>query len=117
VWLSLQLELHGDQLTGSLAHARSFEMNDNGELKSVGEEQTSDAVIAAVLNPDGLLLSLKNPDSQDADRYMMRLVAPAKDTADLKMIAMSMPPGMPKPKPWKLAKSAIAVTNQAPAPR
>jgi hypothetical protein len=69
-----------------------------------------------VLNPDGLLLTMKDPDSQETDRYMMRLVAPAKDAAELKMIAMSMPPGMSKPKPWRLTKNVIAPAAKAPAP-
>ena len=33
------------------------------------------------------------------------------------MIAMTMPPGMPKPKPWRLTKSGAATTNKAAAPR
>ena len=70
-----------------------------------------------VLNPDGLLLTLKDPDTQETDRYMMRLVAPDNDTAELKMIAMTMPPGMPKPKPWRLVKTGIATTNKAATPR
>lgn len=117
VWLSLQLELHGDQLSGSLLHPHNLELNDNGELKSVSEEEISDPIISAVLNPDGLLLTVTNQDSQDSDRYMMRLVAPVNDTADLKMIAMSLPPGMSKPKPWRLVKSGIAQTNKVAAPR
>ena len=44
IWLRLQLELHGDQLTGLLVHPRNLEVNDNGELKSVSEEQTSDPI-------------------------------------------------------------------------
>jgi hypothetical protein len=117
IWLSLELELHGDQLTGSLVHPHSLELNDNGELKSVSEEQTTDPIIDAVLNPDGLVLTVKDPDSQDKDRYLMRLVLPEKEAADLKMIAMSLPPGISKPKPWRLAKSGIAQTNQEAAPR
>ena len=114
IWLSLQLALQGDQLTGSLVHPHSIEMNDNGELKSVSEEQTSDPILAAVLNPDGLLLTLKDPNSQDTNRYVMRLVAGVKGAADLKMIAMTVQPGMSKPKPWRLTKSG---TQQSPAPR
>jgi hypothetical protein len=116
IWLSLQLELHGDQLTGSLVHPHSFELNDNGELKSVSEEQTSDPIISAALNPDGLLVTVKDPDSQDNDRYLMRLVPTERDTADLKMIAMSLPPGISKPKPWRLVKSRLAATKPASAP-
>ena len=117
VWLRLHLELRGDQITGALLRARNLAVNDNGELKSVSEEQSGETVTSAVLNPDGLLLTFKDPDSQQTDRYTMRLVTAEKDAAELKMIAMSMPPGMPKPKPWKLAKSGMAATHQAPAPR
>ena len=117
VWLSLQLELRGDQLTGAMLHARDLMLNDNGELKSVSEEQSGETITSAVLNPDGLLLTMKDPDSQDTDRYMMRLVAPAKDAAELKMIAMSMPPGMSKPKPWRLVKTGTAPANKVAAPR
>ena len=117
VWLRLHLELRGDQLAGSFVHPHNLELNDNGELKSVSEEQSSDPIITAVLNPDGLLLTMKDPDSQETDRYMMRLLAPAKDAAELKMIAMSMPPGMSKPKPWKLTKTGVAPAAKVLAPR
>jgi hypothetical protein len=117
VWLRLHLELRGDQLIGAMLHARKLMSNDNGELKSVSEEQSGQTISSAVLNPDGLLLTMKNPDSQETDRYMMRLVAPAKDAAELKMIAMSMPPGMPKPKPWRLVKTGVAPASKVSAPR
>ena len=117
VWLRLHLELRGDQLIGAMLHARKLTSNDNGELKSVSEEQSGQTISSAVLNPDGLLLAMKDLDSQETDRYMMRLVAPAKDAAELKMIAMSMPPGMPKPKPWRLAKTGIAPASKVSAPR
>jgi hypothetical protein len=117
VWLRLHLELRGDQITGALLHARNLAVNDNGELKSVSEEQSGETVTSAALNPDGLLLTLKDPVSQETDRYVMRLVTAEKDAAELKMIAMSMPPGMPKPKPWRLVKSGVAPAQKMPAPR
>ena len=80
-------------------------MNDNGGLKSVSEEQATEAVSDAVVNPDGLLLTLQDPGTQERDRYQMRLIPPEKESADLKMIGMAMPPGMSKPKPWRLVKS------------
>ena len=116
VWLRLHLELRGEQLIGAMLHAHEITSNDNGELKSVSEEQSGETITSAALNPDGLLLTMKDPDSQETDRYMMRLVAPAKDAAELKMIAMSMPPGMSKPKPWRLTKNVIAPAAKAPAP-
>jgi hypothetical protein len=97
IWLRLQLELRGDRLTGALLRARKIDVNDNGELKSVSEEQSGETITDAVLNPDGLLLIVKDVDSQETDRYMMRLVSAAKDAADLKMIGQSMPPGCPSP--------------------
>ena len=117
VWLRLHLELRGDQITGALLHARNLAVNDNGELKSVSEEQSGETVTSAALNPDGLLLTLKDPVSQETDRYVMRLVTAEKDAAELKMIAMSMPAGMPKPKPWRLVKSGVAPAQKMPAPR
>ncbi len=117
VWLSLRLELRGDQLVGDLVHPQKIEMNDNGGLKSVSEEQFTEAVEEAVVNPDGLLLTLKNRNTQEVNRYQMRLILPGKETADLKMIGMPMPPGMPKPKPWRLVKSGTATKNKPEAPR
>ena len=116
IWLQLKLDLHGEQLSGSLLHPQKIDLNDNGELKSVSEEQITEAVSDAVLNPDGLLLTLKDPDTQETHRYMMRLTPPGNDSAEMKMIAMTMPPGMPKPKPWELKKSGTATTKVA-APR
>ncbi len=113
VWLSLHLELRGEQLSGRLVHPKHIEMNDNGELKSVSEEQSTKDVTEAVVNPDGLLLSLKDADTQEQDRYQMRLILPDKNAADLKMIGMPMPPGMPKPKPWRLLKSGNATKTKA----
>ena len=118
IWLQLELELRGDQLIGSMEHARKIDLNDNGELKSVSEEQSRETVTDAAVNPDGLVVTVKDLDSQDTHRYLMRLVLPAKDAADLRIIGGSMPPGMPKPKPWRLVKSAIAKPpeNQAAPP-
>ena len=39
---------------------------------------------------------------------MMKLTGDT--TAELKMIAMTMPPGMPKPKPWKVTRYTAAAT-------
>ncbi len=117
VWLRLHLELRGEQLIGALLHARSLSVNDNGDLKSVSNEESGATVTSAVLNPDGLLLTTKDADSQESDRYQMRLVTAENNAAELKMIAMSMPPGMPKPKPWRIVKSAVAAPSSAPRPR
>jgi hypothetical protein len=63
----------------------------------------------AVLQGDGLLLTVKDPGTQQTDRYLMRLTS--ANSADVKMVGMSVPPGMPKILPWKLNRvMANAVT-------
>jgi hypothetical protein len=113
IWLRLRLELQGERLAGSLSRPRNVQFNDSGEVKSVSDERVTESIADAALNPDGLMLTLKNPDTQETNRYMMRLVAPANDAADLKMIGMTMPPGMPKPKPWHVVRSAAAPTVES----
>ena len=104
VWLLLQLELHGEQLIGSLTHSTDVEVNDDGGIKSVSAEKVKEEVIDATVNPDGLVVTVRFGDEKEPDRYLMRLLTPEKNAGDLKMIEMNMPPGMPKPKPWVLVK-------------
>ena len=47
-------------------------------------------------------LPSKIPDKQETQRYVVKLTSDS--TAEIKMVAMAMPPGMPKPKPWKVMK-------------
>jgi hypothetical protein len=116
VWLTLQLNLQGDQLQGWMVHPRSVDFTETGELKSISEEQSTEIVTDAVVNPDGLLLTLKDRDTQESDRYAMKLIQPAKDSAELRIVGMAMPPGMPKPKPWRLVRSGTT-SSTAQAPR
>jgi hypothetical protein len=115
VWLLLQLELHGDQLNGWLTHSHDLEMNDEGGLRSVSEDKVKEAITATTLNPDGLMITVKYADGKQTDQYMMRITVPGK-AAELKMIAMDMPPGMPKPKPWPLMKFVADGPGNQPAP-
>jgi hypothetical protein len=101
-WLTLKLVLQADRLSGSIERPRNLQFNDQGEIKSVSDEQSTEVVQDAQVNPDGLLLTVKNSDSQEINRYTMRLTS--ESAAELKMSAMSMPPGMPKIRPWKLTK-------------
>lgn len=117
VWLLLQLELHGDQLTGSLTHSRDLEVNDEGGLKSVSDDKVKEEVSDATVNPDGLLITVTYPEQKEPDHYLMRLLVETKDAGDLKMVAMDMPPGMPKPKPWVIARFTGTPSSKTPAPR
>ncbi len=112
VWLLLQLELHGDQLTGWLTHSRDLEVNDDGGLKSASEEKVKEVITDAKVNPDGLLITVRYADAEKTDQYVMRLTAPGQ-VAELKMVAQVMAPGMPKPKPWTLV-NFDAVKKSAP---
>jgi hypothetical protein len=109
VWLRLQLEMQGETLTGSVVRARKIEVNDSGELKSVSEEMVTEKVTGAEVNPDGLLLQVADTETQETNRYLMKLVA--SDSATIKLIAMAMPPGMPKPRPW-VVKRVVAAPGQ-----
>ena len=110
-WMSIRLALQGNQISGSLQRPNDLEYADNGDLKSVGEERSTATVENAQLNGDGLLLTVKDPKTEQTDHYVMRLTT--ANTAEVKMAAMSMPPGMAKPKPWVLNR--VGPTAVAPA--
>lgn len=110
-WMTVRLALQGDRLSGSIQHARELQFNDLGEIKSVSDEQSTEVVQQAEVNPNGLLLTTKDPDTQETDHFTMKLTG--ESTAEIKMNAMKMPPGMPKIKPWKLTRAA----GPAAAPR
>jgi hypothetical protein len=101
-WMSIRLALQGNQITGTMQHPHDIQFNDNGEIKSVGDERSTAMVENAQLNGDGLLLTVKDPNTQETDHYVMRLTT--ANTAEVKMVAMSMPPGMAKPKPWMVSR-------------
>ena len=110
-WLTVSLTLQGDRLSGSIQHLRNLQFNDQGEIKNIGEEQSTEPVEDAQVNPDGLLLTANDPDTQETDRYTMKLTGESK--AEIKMSAMKMPPGMPKIKPWKLTKAGASPATAA----
>ena len=105
-WLTIRLTLQGPALSGSVQRAHEFQFADSGLLKSVSEDQITEPIDTAALQGDGLLITVKDPNTQQPNRYLLRLTGP--NNADLKMVAMSMPPGMPKPQPWKLTRAAVA---------
>jgi len=101
-WITIRLIDQGTALTGTLQRPQELQFADSGALKSVGQEQTTSAVQNAVVQGDGLLLTVKDPGTQQTARYVMRLMS--ANTAELKMLEMSMPPGMAKPRPWELSR-------------
>jgi hypothetical protein len=108
-WMSIRLNLQANQLSGSMQRAHDFKFNNNGGLQSVSQDQVTEGVENAVLQGDGLLLTVKEPQTQQVTHYVLRLNGP--DTAELKMVAMSMPPGMPKPLPWKLSRVGASTAS------
>ena len=109
-WLTVKLVLQADHLSGSIQRPRNLQFNDQGEIKSVSDDQSTETVQDAQVNPDGLLLTTKDPDTQETNRYTMKLTG--ESTAEIKMSAMKMPPGMPKIRPWKLTKAGGSVRRQ-----
>ena len=67
-WLILSLGLSGEQFSGAIRRPQKFEFNDNGELKKISEEFVTEIIVDGKLNPDGLLLTFKNPETQETDR-------------------------------------------------
>lgn len=101
-WLVFHLNMRGNELFGTVQRPESFQFNNDGGIKSVSQEQITEPVQKAQLQGDGLLITVKNPSTQQTDRYVLRKTS--ENTAEAKMVAMSMPPGMPKPQPWMLSK-------------
>ncbi len=99
-WLTVQLAMHGDQLTGAIQYPHDLVFADSGDVKSVSEGRLNAVVTKAEITGDGLLLNVKNPETQENNRFVMKLTG--ETSAEMKMVAMAMPPGMAKPKPWKL---------------
>lgn len=108
-WLTLTLSLQGEQMTGSVQRARSIEFNDQGDLKAVSTEGSKEAIQSATIQGGGLLITAKDPDSQETSRYMMHLTTEA--AAQVRAVGASMPPGMPKPLPWKITRQAAGVSQ------
>jgi len=103
-WFTMRLTLKRDQLAGMLQRARDVQFNDEGGVKSVGDEKSTGSIESAQLTGGSLLLTVKDSGTQQTDRYVMRLTSAA--TAEVSMVAMSVPPGISKPKPWSLTKVA-----------
>ena len=108
-WITVKLNDQAGALSGTVQRPHELDFLNSGELKSVGEEQTTGTIENAVLQGDGLLLTVKDPTTSQTDHYVMRLMS--ANTAELKMSGMNMKPGMPKPRPWQLSRvGANAVT-------
>jgi hypothetical protein len=101
-WITIKLNEQAGAISGTLERPRSVNFQDSGELKSVSDERVTDGVQNAVLQGDGLLLTVKDPESNEIFHYVMRLMS--VNTAELKMSQMAMQPGMAKPRPWMLSR-------------
>jgi hypothetical protein len=111
-WLNIRLSVQGNQVSGTIQRPQEIQFADSGDLKSVGDQKSTWTVENGQLTGDGLLLTVKNADSQQPDHYVIRMTT--ANTAEVKMVAMNMPPGMPKPKPWTVSRLA---PNAVPAVR
>lgn len=101
-WITVKLQRQGPDLLGTVQRAHELQFQNSGDLKSVGEEQTTGNIQKAVLQGDGLQLTVQDPNTQATEHYVLRLMS--ANTAELRMAGMAMQPGMPKPKPWELSR-------------
>ena len=88
-WLTFRLVQQGTQIAGTVQRPHDFQFNNNGGIKSVSQDQVTGGVENAVLQGDGLLLTVKDAGTQQVDRYVMRLTGP--DTAEVRAVGMSVP--------------------------
>ena len=107
-FVTLRLVQNGEQLSGSIRHPVNIDTDDNGDVKSFSDDFSTAVVQDGTLTGDGVLLTVKDDKSNEVDRFSMQLTSDT--TATLKMLAMKMPPGMAKPKPWKLTKTSAATS-------
>ena len=112
-FVTLRLTQNGDQLSGTLQHPVHIDTDNNGEVKNFSDDSSSAVVQESKLTGDGVLLTVKDDASNEVDRFSMQMTGDA--TATLKMLAMAMPAGMAKPKPWKLTRTTAA--GGVPAPQ
>jgi hypothetical protein len=110
-FVTLQLTLKGEQLSGSLQHPKNINTNDSGEVTNFSDDFATATLQNAAVTGDGLLLTMKDDSNQEVNKFAMLLNG--GNTASLKMLAMNMPPGMAKPKPWKLTRASTGPSAAA----
>ena len=100
-WLTIRLVQSGDRLSGTLQRAQEVKLNNQGDVESVRGEKWSTSFESAQLTGDGLWLTVKNPATQESERYLMRLTHDS--VAEVQMVGTESP-AIPKAKPWKMIK-------------
>src|SRR5271157_1843486 len=50
-WLTVKLSLQADQLSGSIQRPRNVQFNDQGEIRSVSDDQSTEVLQDAQVNP------------------------------------------------------------------
>ena len=68
-WLTIRLTSQGTALSGSVQRAHEFQFADSWPLKSVSEDQITESIDSAALQGDGLLITVKDPNAQQPNRY------------------------------------------------
>lgn len=112
IFVTLRLAQGDDQLSGSIEHPRRIDTDDAGDVKNFSDDFSTAVVVDAKLTGDGVLLTVKEGGDNEVSRFSMRLTG--ETTATLKMLAMEMPPGMAKPRPWKLTKAGATASPPNP---
>ncbi len=102
-WLVLTLVGSGQTLTGTLLHSIQLSADDEGDITSVGDEMSSEKIVHAEVQGDGLQITARDEEDND-ERYTLHLTG--ADTAELRPVVAE---GVAGPKPFHLKRSAPSI--------
>ena len=103
-WLVLTLIDSGNTLTGTLMHSIQLSADDEGDITSVGDEMSTDAIANIELHGETLHITTRDEEGNE-DHYALTLTG--ADTADLNPMVAEDVAG---PKPFKLKRAVPATT-------
>ena len=97
VFITVYLSGDAHKLSGTMSKA-DIELNDAGELTKAEVNEGSNPITNATVKGSRLRITAK---SDDGDEINSEIDLVGADEAELRLI---VPPDVPRPKPWKLAR-------------
>lgn len=99
VFLTVSLTGDAQKLSGTVTNA-SIDLNKDGELTRAQADEGTDPVTSASVSGNRLRITTKSTDgSEDSTDY--EIVLTGANEAELRI---DVPPGITRPKPWKLTR-------------
>ena len=99
-WMILTLIAERNTLTGTLQHSTEISADDEGDITSVGEDLSTDKIVAVELHGETLHIRARDEDGIEDD---YTLVLNGKDAAELEPLVAE---GQNAPKAFKLKRAA-----------